>query len=187
MQPRRPTTALRARAIIVMGVSGSGKSMLGRCLAEKLDSTFIEGDDLHTADAVAKMRASHPLDDADRWPWLDRVGAAVGAAVAREGMAVAACSALKRRYRERLAMAAGIPLLFVLLDAHRDLLSRRLADRPHHFMPTTLLDSQLATLERPDADEPVIVLDAARPPLALCEEALVRVLQTAEVRTHGAP
>lgn len=162
-----------------MGVSGSGKSMLGRCLAGKLDATFIEGDDLHTADAIAKMRASNPLDDADRWPWLDRVGAAVAAAVARDGVAVAACSALKRRYRERLAVAAGIPLLFVLLEAHRELLSQRLTERPHHFMPANLLDSQLAALERPDADEPVIALDAARPPLALCEEALARVLQTA--------
>lgn len=187
MQPRRPTAGLRACAIIVMGVSGSGKSVLGHCLAGKLDSTFIEGDDFHTADAVAKMSASHPLDDADRWPWLDRVGAAVGAAVARDGVAVAACSALKRRYRERLAMAAGTPLLFVLLDAHRELLSQRLADRPHHFMPANLLDSQLATLERPDADEPVIALDAARPPLALCEEALAWVLQTAKTGTHGAP
>jgi gluconokinase len=169
-----------------MGVSGSGKSTLGRCLAGKLDSAFLEGDDFHAADAVAKMRAGRPLDDTDRWPWLDRVGAAAGATVARDGVAVAACSALKRRYRERLAVAAGIPLLFVLIDAHRELLSQRLADRPHHFMPTSLLDSQLATLERPDADEPAITLDAARPPLALCDEALAWVLQTAKIGTRGA-
>lgn len=170
-----------------MGVSGSGKSTLGRCLAERLDSTFLEGDDFHSADAIAKMRLGHPLDDADRWPWLDRLGAEAGATAARGGIAVVACSALKRRYRERLAAAAaGIPLLFVLMDAHRELLPQRLADRPGHFMPASLLDSQLATLERPDADEPAITLDAARPPLLLCKEALAWVLQTAKAETRGA-
>lgn len=169
-----------------MGVSGSGKSTLGRCLAERLDSTFLEGDDFHSTDAIAKMRLGRPLEDADRWPWLDRVGAAAGAAVAREGIAVIACSALKRRYRERLATAAGIPLLFVLMDAHRELLPQRLTDRPDHFMPASLLDSQLATLERPDADEPAITLDAARPPFILCKEALAWVLQTAKAETRGA-
>ena len=88
-------------AVIIMGVSGSGKSTLGERLADALGAPFLEGDSYHDAAAVAKMRSGHPLDDADRWPWLDRVGQAVGAA-AQSGIAVAACSALKRRYREQI-------------------------------------------------------------------------------------
>ncbi len=152
-----------------MGVSGSGKSTLGALLARKLDCPFLEGDHFHDARAVAKMSAGLPLDDDDRWPWLDRLGAAVGDALSSGGQVVAACSALRRSYRERLRAAIGAPTRFVLLDASHAELQRRLRERSDHYMPVSLLDSQLATLERPGADEPVFTLDAAAPPERLCE------------------
>ncbi len=162
------------RAIVVMGVSGSGKSTLAALLADRLGCPLIEGDEFHSAANVAKMAAGHPLDDADRWPWLDRVGLAVGAA-AQRGIAVAACSALKRRYRERLQAASDVPLLFVLLDTGADELVRRLTERAGHYMPASLLDSQLATLERPAPGERALTLDAARTPDALCADVLAAI------------
>ena len=152
-----------------MGVSGSGKSTLGALLARRLDCPFLEGDDFHDARAVAKMSAGQPLDDDDRWPWLDRLGLAIGEAVASRGRAVAACSALKRGYRERLRRAIAAPTRFVLLDAGHDELLRRLTHRSGHYMPASLLDSQLATLERPGADEAVFTLGSVAPPERLCD------------------
>lgn len=157
-------------AIIVMGVSGSGKSTLGVRLAEALDCPFLEGDDFHAADAVAKMRAGIALTDEDRWPWLDRLGGAMDAAVTRRGLAVAACSALRRRYRARLAVAIAAPTRFILLDTARSELERRLADRPGHFMPPSLLDSQIETLERPGDEEGAKAFDSSLPLAALCRD-----------------
>ena len=151
-----------------MGVSGSGKSTLGELLARKLDCPFLEGDDFHDARAVAKMRAGQPLDDDDRWPWLDRLGVAVGQSLAAEGLVVAACSALRRSYRERLRGAIVAPTRFLLLEADHAELVRRLTHRSDHYMPASLLDSQLATLEHPGVDEAVLRLDAATPPEDLC-------------------
>lgn len=155
-----------------MGVSGSGKSTLGALLADAFGCPFLEGDDFHDEAAVAKMRAGQPLVDADRWPWLDRLGRALGEAAAAEGCAVAACSALRRCYRDRLIDAAGGQVRFVLLDAAREELERRMSARPGHYMPTSLLDSQLETLERPGADEPVMTLHSDAPPDALCGAAV---------------
>lgn len=155
-----------------MGVSGSGKSTTGEQLAAALDARFLEGDDFHDPAAIAKMRGGEALNDDDRWPWLDRLGAALGVAAAEDGAAVAACSALKRSYRARLTVAARLPIRFVLLDADRGELARRLGDRPGHYMPATLLDSQLETLERPTADERVLTLDSGAAPEAVCEAAL---------------
>lgn len=146
-----------------MGVSGCGKSTLGASIASELDCPFLEGDDYHAAAAVNKMRRGEALVDADRWPWLDRMGHALRDAVRDRGCAVAACSALKRAYRDRLAAAVGGPLRFVLLDGDRDTLMRRMSARTEHYMPASLLDSQLATLERPAADEPVLTLAADSP------------------------
>lgn len=150
-----------------MGVSGSGKSTLGTTLAATAGCRFLEGDSFHDAHAVAKMSAGGALDDADRWPWLDRVGAAIGAAVDADRLAVAACSALKHSYRARLSRAASVPLLFVLLDTDPTELSRRLVHRRDHYMPPSLLDSQLATLERPTPDECALTLDAQASPATL--------------------
>jgi gluconokinase len=159
-------------AIVVMGVSGCGKSTLVADLAAQLHCPAFEGDDYHSPTSVAKMRAGHPLDDADRWPWLDRLGAAIGAAATDNGVAVAACSALKRSYRERLEVAAGVPLLFVLLDGTREEIAARLAARKDHYMPASLLDSQLATLERPGTDERALVLPCSLPVAELREGVL---------------
>jgi gluconokinase len=166
-------------AIIVMGVSGSGKTTLGSLLAERLGCAFLEGDEFHDAAAVAMMRGGEPLTDTERWPWLDRIGAALAAEVAGQGLAVAACSALRRVYRERLAAAAGRPLRFVLLDNDADELWRRIASRPGHYMPPSLLASQLATLERPAPDECAVTLDSHAPPAKLCEAALDWLAQPA--------
>lgn len=135
--------------VVVMGVSGCGKTTVGIALAERLGARFIEGDRLHPEANVAKMRAGIPLDDADRWPWLD----AVASALANGGPIVVSCSALKRDYRDRLRTRSGVPLHFVHLAGDRASLAQRMAERPGHYMPVSLLDSQLATLEPPGAEE----------------------------------
>ena len=162
----------RPSAIIVMGVSGSGKSTLGALLVERLACPYLEGDAYHAADAIAKMRSGEPLTDADRWPWLDRLGAAVGEAAQVHGTVVAACSALRRGYRDRLRAMTGVPTRFVLLDIDRERLAQRLAERSDHFMPASLLDSQLAALEPPLEDELALTLDGNGTPDELCRSAL---------------
>jgi gluconokinase len=183
--PHSDTAGIMPRAIIVMGVSGSGKSTLGALLAETLGCRFLEGDSFHDEAAVAKMRAGHPLDDADRWPWLDRLGAAMGDAVIADGLVVAACSALKGSYRTRLRQAVKAPVSFILPDADREELTRRLNNRPGHYMPASLLASQLDALERPAADESVLTLDASRPPEALCEASLAWLRLPASAGSHS--
>jgi gluconokinase len=145
-------------AVIVMGVSGSGKSTVARSLAQHLNAPFIEADDLHTPDAVAKMKAGIPLTDDDRWPWLDRISAALARELEEADIAVATCSALKRAYRDRLRRATGHRTLFAYLDADRAVLAERMTHRRGHFMSAELLDSQLATLEPPAAGEPVVTV-----------------------------
>ncbi|MGI4730720.1 MAG: gluconokinase [Janthinobacterium lividum] len=159
-------------AVVVMGVSGSGKSTIGALLARALGCRFLEGDSFHDAAAVARMKAGHALTDEDRWPWLDRLGVAIGEAVAADGVSVAACSALKRSYRQRLADRIGMGARFVLLDPGTDKLRHRMVNRPHHYMPASLLGSQLATLERPGPEEPALTLDGDLSPTALCRKAL---------------
>lgn len=159
-------------AITVMGVSGSGKSTLGALLAGQLGCAFLEGDAFHSPENVDKMRHGIPLTDADRWPWLDRLGAAVDGAVGQHGLVVAACSALRRAYRERLATSAHRPMVFILLHTTADELARRLKDRPGHYMPPALLSSQLATLELPGADEAVLTLNSGDSPEDLCRQAM---------------
>ena len=157
-------------AIIVMGVSGSGKSTLGAALAQAAGCPFLEGDDFHAAESVRRMRAGMPLTDADRWPWLDRLGSAVRAALAEGGIAVASCSALKRIYRDRLRATIGAPVGFVLLDGAPEELRRRMAARADHYMPPSLLDSQFAALEWPDSDEAALPLDASLPTEQMCRQ-----------------
>ena len=159
-------------AIVVMGVSGCGKSTLGALLGEALDAPFLEGDAFHSPQAVEKMRAGQPLTDADRWPWLDRLGQAAADAVSAHGTAVVACSALRRAYRARLRAAIPAPVRFILLEHSREELLARLAARPHHYMPASLLDSQLATLERPTPDEGAMIIDTDAAPAVLRDAAL---------------
>ncbi|MFF2082993.1 gluconokinase [Nocardia sp. NPDC058176] len=153
-----------------MGVSGSGKSTVGALLAGRLELPYAEGDGFHPQANIEKMAAGIPLDDADRAPWLDIVADWLGAHSDHGG--VAACSALKRAYRDRLR--AGAPqTYFVFLDAPRVELERRMAARLGHFMPTSLLDSQLATLEPLEPDEAGITLDATDEQQRLVTEAMV--------------
>lgn len=134
-------------AIMVMGVSGAGKSSVGAALADALGAAFLDGDDYHPQANVDHMAAGHPLTDAMRWPWLDQLAVAVQTARGG-GPVVFACSALKRSYRDHLR--AAIPgLRVVYLNAPQSLVGDRLAARQGHFMPTGLLDSQFATLEVP--------------------------------------
>ena len=132
---------------VVMGVSGSGKSTTGAALARALGWPFVEGDDLHPPENVAKMAAGIPLTDDDRWPWLDRIVDDLHALSKTNRDIVVACSALKQRYRDRLASAGDVR--FVHLHGDRETIAARLAMRHHRYMPATLLDSQLATLEFP--------------------------------------
>ena len=155
-----------------MGVSGSGKSTLGALLAGRLGCDFIEGDGFHAREAVAKMRSGTPLDDQDRWPWLDRIGEATCEAVRRDGIAVTACSALRRKYRDRLRQAIAAPARFVLLENVRDVILRRLDGRAGHFMPASLLDSQFSALERPSLDEGALRMSSDVAPEELCHQAL---------------
>ena len=175
-------TTLSGVAIVAMGVSGCGKSTLITDLAEHLGCPAFEGDDFHAEASIAKMRAGQPLDDADRWPWLDRLGAVIGTGVNETGIAVAACSALKRSYRERLEKGAGVPLLFVFLDGDRDEIAAHLAGRKSHYMPPSLLDSQLAVLERPAADEHALTLHCYAP----VEDLRDQVLAWARESRHNA-
>ncbi len=136
--------------LVVMGVSGCGKSTVAGLLAAQLGWDLAEGDDLHPAANVAKMAAGHPLDDADRWPWLGAVAAWIRDHADSGRPAVITCSALKRSYRDLLR---GDHVVFVYLAGRREEIARRLAARHGHYMPVALLDSQFDDLEPPAADE----------------------------------
>ena len=138
--------------VVVMGVSGSGKTVVGQALAAALGWPFIEGDDYHPPANVAKMAAGTPLNDADRGPWLDRLAAEMAAILGRGGHAVLACSALRQSYRDRLARAARAPadVRFVHLKSDYATIAARLAARRHRYMPASLLASQFAALEEPN-------------------------------------
>ena len=147
--------------VVVMGVCGSGKSTIGRLLAESLGLRFVEGDDLHPPRNIALMAAGTPLTDEDRGAWLDALAEQLAAA--RSSGAVLTCSALRRRYRDRLRAAAP-DLRLVHLHGDGACLAARLQRRAGHYMPASLLPSQLATLELPAADEHALVADIGRPP-----------------------
>lgn len=141
--------------IVVMGVSGSGKSTVGAALAQRLRVPFADADDFHPAANIAKMSAGHPLDDDDRYPWLERIGQWL--ANHPEG-GVMSCSALKRAYRDQLRRHAP-QTEFLHLYGTPEVIGRRQASRPGHFMPASLLQSQFDTLEPLDADEGGLVID----------------------------
>lgn len=162
-------------AIVVMGVSGCGKSSVGAALAASLGLTFIDGDSLHGPDNIARMSAGIPLTDEDRWPWLQRVGAALADRASHPAGVVIACSALKRAYRDLIRKTVGAPMRFAFLDGEESLLIARQAARTGHFMPPSLILSQLTTLERPAPDE----TDVTRVDIAEPVETLVTRLVTA--------
>ncbi len=147
--------------IVLIGVSGAGKTTLGQALAQRNGWRFVEADDFHPPENVAKMSAGTPLDDDDRRPWLNAVAAEMAAAAGREETVVVTCSALKRRYRDVLAAAAD-DVRFIHLDGDYALIRSRMETRAH-FMPAALLDSQFAALERPEVGESVRSVDVSRP------------------------
>jgi gluconokinase len=156
---------------VVMGVSGCGKSEIGRRLAQRLGVAYAEGDDDHPAANVAKMAAGTPLTDDDRHDWLLRLQSRIAAAAAQGEGLVLSCSSLKRRYRDLLR--AGDPgLVFVHLQGDRELIAKRMHSRPGHFMPPALLDSQLRDLEPLQPDEAGLALDITTLPEQLVEQAL---------------
>lgn len=162
--------------LVIMGVSGSGKSTVAEALAARIDGgEYIDGDDLHPASNVAKMSAGRPLDDVDRAPWLDAVGRAMAASVAAGRTPVMACSALKRVYRRRI-LAQEPEAFFVLLDVRQEELVRRVHQRRGHFMPVSLLASQLATLQPLTAGEPGTTVQVIGPSGQVTERILSRVL-----------
>jgi gluconokinase len=144
--------------IVIMGVSGCGKSSVGEGLSAALGIPYRDGDDLHPAENVAKMRAGTPLTDEDRWPWLDRVAQVL----ADEAPMIVGCSALRRAYRDRLRAGANGQVRFIHLSGSRELIAGRMAARTGHYMPTSLLDSQFAALEPPGPDE-ALTIDIDQP------------------------
>jgi gluconokinase len=146
-------------AAVIMGVTSCGKTTVGEAVAAELGVSFTEGDRLHSPESIVKMSQGIPLTDEDRWPWLGRVGASLAGHDGR----IASCSALKKAYRRAIAEQAGRAVSFILLHGDRQLLAARIAARKNHFMPPSLLDSQLATLEVPGDDELSITIDIALP------------------------
>lgn len=158
-----------APAIVVMGVAGCGKTAVGEALAKALSADFIEGDRLHPPENVARMARGEPLTDALREGWLDAIGERIASSVAGGHKAVAACSALKRSYRDRLErFCPGIVFLYLKID--RETAWRRVANRKGHFMPASLVDSQFATLEEPADDELAVTVDGTRSVAGIVKE-----------------
>jgi gluconokinase len=168
MKTKRPC------ALIVMGVSGSGKSTIASALADRLSWTFEDGDRFHPASNVAKMSAGHPLTDEDRWPWLNAIADEIDRVCRAGERVVIACSALKRTYRQVLLRGRS-DVRFVFLDGSQALIAERMARRKGHFMPPGLLDSQFKTLEPPQADEDPIIVSIDTPVDAIVED-IVRQL-----------
>ena len=162
--------------VVIMGVSGSGKSTIGTLLASALEVPFADADDLHSHANVQKMAAGHPLTDEDRWPWLRLVGAALASADSDGTGLVMACSALKHSYRDAI-LAVEPHARFVLLDGSRQLLLSRVGHRVGHFMPSGLLDSQLAVLEPLGEGEPASTVSIDQAPDEIVEEIREKLAQ----------
>lgn len=164
----------RYPSMIIMGVQGSGKSTIGAALAQRLNIDFIDGDDLHPPANKEKMRGGTPLTDEDRVPWLKTIGDTIAEGTAKGRVTIVACSALKRWYRE-LLRSSDPSLVFVHLVGGKGLLTDRLAHRDHEYMPSTLLDSQMETLEPLAEWERGIAISVEQTPAAIVDE-VTRIL-----------
>ena len=162
------------RHLVFMGVSGSGKSTAALAVQERLGWEFAEGDDFHPPENVEKMSNDIPLTDDDRWPWLESLADWTAERDARGQPTIVSCSALKRSYRDVLRRG-GEGTFFVHTTADKDLLLERMSSRRGHFMPPTMLDSQLETLEELEPDEAGMVIDAANPPSTIVSMVLQRL------------
>jgi gluconokinase len=154
--------------VIVFGVSGAGKTTIGKLLAEQLGWQFYEADDFHPRANIEKMRSGRPLTDEDRWPWLERLREQIARSLAANENAVLACSALKRVYRDRLRVSDDVK--FVFLRGDYALVAEQLRHRRSHFMNPELLQSQFADLEQPEPDEDVLTTELGRTPQELVED-----------------
>jgi gluconokinase len=154
--------------VIVFGVSGAGKTTIGKLLAKRVGWRFLEADDFHPRGNIEKMRDGLPLTDGDRWPWLKLLREQIERSLAANENAVLACSALKRRYRERLRVSDNVK--FVLLRGDYALVEKQLHSRRGHFMNSDLLQSQFADLEEPESDEDAVTIELGRTPEELVEE-----------------
>jgi gluconokinase len=151
--------------VVLMGVSGCGKSSVGEALSGLIGVPYVDGDGLHPAENVAKMAAGVPLSDDDRWPWLDKVGQVLR----DQAPVIVGCSALKRVYRDRIQGEAGA-VRFVYLEGPRDLIAGRMARRTGHYMPLSLLDSQFAALEPPVGEADAFAVSIDQPTAAIAAE-----------------
>ena len=189
LQPERVWSPALAHAVtspvivVVMGVSGSGKSTVAALLAAALGCQFQEGDDLHPPENVEKMRSGTPLTDADRMPWLHKIAEEIDGWRARGECGVLTCSALKRSYRN-IIIGDRDDVVLVYLKGSPDLIHRRMAARHEHFMPIALLDSQFETLEEPTPDERPIIVDVGGKPAEIAHET-VRQLEAWQNDTDG--
>jgi gluconokinase len=182
---RQTASSLQSPSVVVvMGVSGSGKSTIAAMLAHRLNWIFEEGDWFHPPSNIEKMHRGEPLTDEDRWPWLEGIAAWIDATRRAGNHGTVACSALKRAYRDILV--GGRPdVRIVYLKGERDLIARRLAARNGHFMPPALLDSQFATLEEPQPDEHPIVVSIGAHPREVVEQIVKRLGKGAAASVRG--
>ena len=181
MNPKTPSND--TSAVVVMGVSGSGKSTIASMVAQRLHWVYEDGDWFHPKSNVEKMHHGEPLTDEDRWPWLHAVADWIDATRRAGGHGVIACSALKRAYRDIL-IGDRPDVRLVFLKGNRDLIARRIAARADHFMPTTLLESQFKALQEPQADEHPITVSIVPHPRDIVEAIVTQL--GAEPATAGA-
>ncbi|MDQ0547056.1 gluconokinase [Methylobacterium brachiatum] len=170
--------ARTAQVLVVMGVSGSGKSTVGALIAERLGWIFVDGDSFHTPEHIAKMHAGHALDDEDRAPWLARIATWIQHRLEAGESGVVVCSALRRAYRDVLTRGSR-RVRIVYLEGDRALIAKRLTERHGHFMSPRLLDSQFATLEAPGPDERPIVVGIDEPPDAIADRVAAQLAEEA--------
>ena len=168
--------------VVVMGVSGCGKTVIGSALAAAVGARFAEGDRFHPPENISRMSAGMPLRDEDRWGWLDAIAAEISDAERNGENLIVACSALKRVYRDRLRLASR-HLRFVYLEIDRAMAAARVAARKGHFMPATLTDSQFADLEPPSAAENPIKLDGTATPADLVRQAVSELFAAGRPQT----